>query len=221
MTHQSIVQCLGAVTFPAFMAERVYMHEFRKETGLPANLQRWQPTVDAMLEQVDTDGPIYLMVDQKQLNSGDFHRRSGVHIDGYWHAGNEMHQGHRIYAHGGVPGVPRHSPAPRHSGISAKGRWDTPSPDWSHADFSEPEGILLASDIQACRAFKGNYSGMPKDGGDYSHLDLGQLEEVILQPGRVYAGNVSMLHETLPVTQACTRTLVRLNVPGWTPKEES
>ena len=58
-------------------------------------------------------------------------------------------------------------------------------------------------------------------GGDYSHLDLGQLEEVILQPGRVYAGNVSMLHETLPVTQACTRTLVRLNVPGWTPKEES
>lgn len=211
MTHQSIIQCLGTVAFPAFMAERVYMHEFRKESGLPVNLQRWQPTVDAMLEQVDTDGPIYLMVDQKQLNSGDLHRRSGVHIDGYWHPAIQAHGG------GQNPFAPSHGPAPRHSGISTKGRWD--NNNWAHADFSEPEGILLASDIQACRAFKGSYTGMPKEGGDYSHLDLSQLEEVILEPGRVYAGNVNMLHETLPVSQACTRTLVRLNVPGWTPKE--
>lgn len=28
----------------------------------------------------------------------------------------------------------------------------------------------------------------------------------------------TMLHESLPVEIGCTRQLVRLNVPGWTPK---
>jgi len=213
MNQQSIVQHLGAVTFPAFMAERVYMHEFRKESGLPVELQHWQPTVDAMLQQVDTDGPIYLMVDQKALVAGELHRRPGVHVDGYWHPALQAHGG----GHGSVPGH-RPAPAPRHGGISAKGRWDTPN-NWAHADFSEPEGIILASDVQACRAYVGSYTGIPGEGGDFSHLDLNQLDQVALLPGQVYAGNVSMLHETLPVAQACTRTLVRLNVPGWTPKE--
>lgn len=104
--YQSIVRSGLSVTFPAFMAERVYMEEFTKQDGLPEHLSRWQNTVDTMLTGVDTDGPIYLMVDQA------------------------------------VPLI-----------------------------------------------------------RDY-----------------VYAGNVSMLHESLPVAETCERTVVRLNVPGWTPQ---
>jgi hypothetical protein len=44
------------------------------------------------------------------------------------------------------------------------------------------------------------------------------MDEIILDSGRVYAGNVTMLHESIPVPFDCLRTLVRLNVPGWTPQ---
>lgn len=220
MINQSIVQQRGQVSFPTFMAERIYMHEFRKEIGLPPSMSHWQATVDSMLEGIDADGPIYLMVDQKVLRAGDLHRRPGVHVDGYWHPAIQAHGGgHKMSAHGSVPPSPGHRPEPyRHHAISVKGRWDKPGNDWSHADFSEPEGIILASSVQACRAYAGEYVGMPGDGGDYSHLNTGDLSRVDLMPGIVYAGNVSMLHETLPVTHDCTRTLVRLNVPGWSPR---
>lgn len=220
MINQSIVQQRGQVSFPAFMAERIYMHEFRKEIGLPASIAHWQATVDSMLEGVDTDGPIYLMVDQKVLRAGDLHRRPGVHVDGYWHPAIQAHGGgHKLTAHGSVPPPPGHQPEPRrHGAISAKGRWGVPS-DWSHADFSEPEAIILASNVQACRAYSGEYHGKPGDGGDFSHLDTHGLIRTDLSPGVVYAGNVCMLHETLPVMQDCARTLVRLNVPGWSPRQ--
>ena len=39
-----------------------------------------------------------------------------------------------------------------------------------------------------------------------------------MEPGRVWAGEaLSFLHESLPLQVHALRTLVRLNVPGWTP----
>lgn len=191
MNLQSIVQQRGNVQFPAFLAERVYMREFRKGS-LPADLGRWQPTIDAMLDGIDIDGPIYLMIDQSVVQAGAAQRRPGVHIDGYWIPG--------LQAHGG--------------GGSHAGRWDS-SPTWKHCSFDQPEALILASSITASRAFSGEYSGQPGDGGDFSHLDLTGLEERTLLAGRIYAGNVTMLHESLPVVTNCQRTLVRLSVPGW------
>lgn len=48
---KSIVQPRGNVQFPEFTRERVYMREFKKKEGLPFDLRRWQPTVDAMLHE--------------------------------------------------------------------------------------------------------------------------------------------------------------------------
>ena len=191
MNLQSIVQQRGNVQFPAFLAERVYMREFRKGS-LPADLSRWKPTVDAMLDGVDTDGPIYLMIDQSVVQAGAAQRRPGVHIDGYWIPG--------LQAHGG--------------GGSHAGRWDS-SPDWAHCSFDRPEALILASSVTASRAFSGEFSGEPGNGGDFSHIDLTGLGEQTLLANRVYAGNVTMLHESLPVVTDCQRTLVRLSVPGW------
>lgn len=200
MNHSIVQQC-GPVAFPAFMAERVYMREFRKESGLPSDLVRWQSTIDAMLDGVDTDGPIYLMIDQKALRAGESHRRPGVHVDGYWHPAIGKHQGHRaVSAHGGGG-----------HGTGCAG-------NWSNFDFSAPEGIILASDVQACRAYAGEFHGAPGEGGDYAHITLSGLDRIELASNTVYAGNVSMLHETVPVNRDCVRTLVRLNVPGWTPQ---
>ena len=193
MKNLSQVIELGAVQFPAFLAERVYMREFRLETGLPEDLRRWQGTVDQMLAGVDTDSPIYLMIDQGVVKANTSHRRPGAHIDGYWIAAKQRHGGSGGHV----------------------GRWDSPGQQWNSCSFDKAEALILASDVSASRALVGSFEGFPGEGGDCSLLDLSNLAEVRLKAGIAYAGNVTMVHESLPVLQDTTRTLVRLSVPGW------
>lgn len=194
---KSILQQRGAVPFPEFTGERVYMRAFNKAQGLPFDLRRWQPTVDAMLDGVDVAGPIYIMIDQGVVAPGTSQRRPGLHIDGYW-----------------VPSIQAHGGGGRHvSNPAADGRHN-----WSHCDFSTAEGLILASDVRASRALVGEFDSAPGQGGDYSHLDTKDLRSVELEAGLAYAGNVTMLHESLPLQVATPRTLVRLNVPGWSPE---
>lgn len=202
---KSIVKEVGDVSFPIHTMERVYMKEFRKETGLPAELKRWQPTIDQMLLEVDTDGPIYLMIDQGLVKANTTHRRKGVHIDGYWIP--------QLQTHGNQPGG-------HITNLEAvRGYWDgdywntnPKSKDWPD------EALILASSVSASRAYIGEWDGVIKDGGDCSHLDLSRLECVSLEANKVYAGNVTMLHESTPVMEDVLRSLVRLSVPGWSPK---
>lgn len=231
MGIQSIVQKRGSVAFPQFIGERVYMREFRKSMGLPSDLKdRWQHTVDAMLDGVDTDGPIYIMIDQGLVKAGTTQRRPGLHIDGYWHPAISAHGG--VSHHGSQPVAPKkdrrerkpseggHGGVPsRHAGspMASEGEWDRSYEPWKTCELSVPEGLILASNISACRAVIGEYHEIPREGGDCSHVDVSGMDEVIMLPNTVYAGNVGMLHESMPVAKDVQRTLVRLSVPGWTP----
>lgn len=223
---KSIVQQRGDVVFPQFLAERVYMREFYKDKPLPDDLSRWQPTVDAMLADVDTDGPIYLMVDQGVIRGGNTHRREGVHIDGYWNPGIAGHGHNGISAHGagrpsqGHGGQRREHgyvppPPPGHGGRGG-GSHLAGVGGWANATYEEHEGILLASDVQAAMGYMGDFHGSPVDGGNCAHIDTTGLVAVPFEAGKVYAGNVTMLHESLPVAKTCNRTVVRLNIPNWT-----
>ena len=194
MQHLSYVEQRGKVSFPEFTAERVYMKEFYKEKGLPSELSRWQNTVDSMLEGVETDGPIYLMIDQGVVKGGTSQRRGGLHVDGYWNP--------RISAHGGTKHI---------------GSWKTGG--WVNCDFKDKEALILASSLTAARGYQGIWEGSCGEGGDCSHINTSNLKEVAMHAGNIYAGNVTMLHESLPVAEDCIRTLVRLNVPGWSPEK--
>lgn len=177
---QSIVQQRGSVTFPVHTGERVYMKEFRKQSGLPKELSRWQSTVDAMLEGIDTDGP-------------------GLHIDGYW--------------------VPELRAWDNNNWITKVAGHDTrPGGHITQASAWKDEAIILASDVSASRALSGYFEGLPGDGGDCSHINTSEMMEHRLACNTVYAGNVLMLHESLPLSIDCQRSLVRLNVPGWSPQ---
>jgi hypothetical protein len=198
-TFNSILQQRGNVTFPTFTEEHIYMRRFLKREGLPFDLARWQPTVDDMLVGIEVDGPLYLMVDQSTVIAGNTQRRPGLHIDGYWCESIQAHGQHR--------GRPGHI-----------GTWDTPGSRWKQCDFEEPEAILLASDVSASRALIGEWEGTVGEGGDCSSISTRGLQAQTLKAGRAYAGNVTMLHESLPVAENCKRTLVRINVPGWEPK---
>ena len=194
MQHLSYVEQRGKVNFPEFTGERVYMKEFYKEKGLPSELSRWQNTVDSMLEGVETDGPIYLMIDQGVVKGGTSHRRSGLHVDGYWIPG--------VMAHGGGKHI---------------GSWKTGG--WVNCNFKDKEALILASSLTAARGYQGIWEGSCGEGGDCSHINTSNLKEVVMHAGNIYAGNVAMLHESLPVAEDCIRTLVRLNVPGWSPEK--
>ncbi len=209
--QNSIIQQRGSVSFPEFTGERVYMRPFLKEHGLPQDLRRWQPTVDAMLYGVDTDKEIYLMIDQASVKAMTTHRRPGVHIDGHWVPSKQAHKGpdnpgHRMPNR---PGRSRHE-MPRH--LMPKGRHDR-----HVTKHTYDEAIILASDVTACVGYAGAWDGDVGTGGDCQHVDLSGLTPVTFESNRVYAGNVWMLHESVPVRKDCLRTVVRRNVPGWSP----
>lgn len=200
---KSLIKEIGPVQFPANTGERIYMLPITKRDGLPSNLARWQPTIDSMLLGVDVDGPIYLMIDQGIVKAGTSHRRGGPHIDGNWNPG--------ISAHGGGGGGWGPPPSPGHRPKLSHG---SNGCGWNAENFS-PEALILASDVTASCAYVGEIDGDPVEGGDCSHLDLSTALRVPLIAGKAYAGNVTMVHESLPVPTDCKRTLVRLNVPGF------
>lgn len=213
---ESVIHEGGKVTFPAFNRERHYMIPFMQREGLPKELQHWQETVDDMLDGIKTHEPIYFMADQSYVHAGLTHRRPGVHVDGYWiadttgHGGSGRHQGgvHRSRR----PGF--HSPG-RHrgSGTHASGRWEFP--DWRFIDFSAPEAILLASDVQGARAWTGLYNEqLIGDGGAADKVPTELMSSLDLKAGRVYQGNVATLHASVPHGESVYRSMVRLNCPG-------
>jgi hypothetical protein len=63
--------------------------------------------------------------------------------------------------------------------------------------------------------YKGIYGGKIGDMGDCRHIDAPWLAKVALQAGNTYALNVTGLHESLPIDPSIPRTIVRINVPGW------
>lgn len=230
---KSIVKELGEVNFPSFEGEQYYMIPFFKRNGLPKHMSRWQETVDQMLVGVETDDPIYIMIDQGLVKKETSHRRPGVHIDGFWIpdvsntnsdqgidvslVSEELrefyqeqqkircHQTHitRLSAHG-MPSYPGHTSQPVKR---------PQKPIQRPKNFEE--AIILASNIRGCVAYTGDWHGEIGTGGDCSHIDLSGLDRVELQANKAYVGNVAMLHESVPLDAECYRTLVRLNVPGF------
>jgi hypothetical protein len=230
MKYISHIETRGTVTFPEFTGERVYMRGFLQRDGLPADLVRWQPVVDSLLDGIETDQPIYIMVDEGFVRAGSAQRREGLHIDGYWNPGLQAH-GNDTGGHGSVPRGHGYVPPSGHRSIPA-GHGHTPpsghgsvppsrhgsgATAWHHADFKAPEGLILASSVSAARGYVGEFLGPIGEGGDCSAIDLSGLRIMPMDAGIVYAGNVTALHESLPVERDCYRQLVRLNVPGWSP----
>jgi len=158
------------------------------ERELPSEFSRWQPTVDAMLSGLDGEGPCYLMVDQSTVEVGKSHRRPGLHVDGNWIQ--------PLRCHGTGP------PGHKHIG----------------RDYFQyaPETIVLAADVLGAMAYAGEFDAEIGPGGEVE-TDVSRMDFVPLTPGVAWAGNVTMLHESVPVEKTALRTLVRINAPGYAP----
>lgn len=199
MNIQSIIQRRSPVTFPEWEGDRIYMRPFK----VGDDLGKHTDTVRAMLDGVDTKETCYLMVDEALVKAGTFHRRPGKHIDGWWDDGLSAHNG----------SGPQHVIEPMHRRPPCPGHR---SPFHAHSEGRE-EGIFLASNITACVGYAGVFDGEPREGGDCDHIDVSGMTPINMEAGVTFAGNVSMLHESTPVSFDCFRTVYRINVPHWKP----
>ncbi len=193
----------ATVSFPAFTGERVYMREFTPGRDLPADLERWQPTVDAMLRGVRATGKAYLMIDQAEVPAARTHRRPGLHVDGYWHPG----VGHND---GPAPGGGHNpAPAPRPGHIFAGGHG-------GHCQIGAREALVIAASVEGCEAFEGEWAGEAGKGGDCSAVDVRSLTRRRMPAGVAFVGETgAFLHAAIQLVAAARRTVVRVNVQGW------
>lgn len=84
--------------------------------------------------------------------------------------------------------------------------WDIIVEAWSDADIIEAIG--WASTLRGC------VKKLKPAVELYTEMESNCQFEA---PVKAYAGNVSMLHESMPLPTDTLRTLVRINVPGWSP----
>lgn len=72
-------------------------------------------------------------------------------------------------------------------------------------------GMLIASNYSSCKGWNGKYKGKAKEGGDCSHINLGN--GFLLKENTVYYGNSQFIHESLPLDQDFFRVLFRITLP--------
>lgn len=183
-TLRSDYQSLGAVKLP-YQGRQVYMQAFdMSNPTLPQSLADYEPIVKSLLDRsgVAMTGTGYLTVDEKVVTAGMSQRRPGPHVDGCFQP-ELMDWGHA----GG---------------------------EWNHNCNNVPVprmSIIVAASVAGCKAWRGTFNGEPTNGGDLSHLTLGDGE--ILQAQTGYLLTPDCIHESMRYSVDTERTFMRIALP--------
>lgn len=183
---------LCSTEFPSFSKTRIMMMPviLGKMRTIPEGLSHYRPLIHSLFEAQDYEGEIgYLTIDEKVLEPGQTHRRSGIHVDG-------------IY---------KSSPG----GWGGGGSWGG---GFGHSS-NEGTGFLTVSSHAQCKAWKQEFTGRPGDEGECEHLAEQCQEDCaeLFNPGQVYWANPLCVHESLPAKQTVMRQFVRLSLPSSAP----
>lgn len=184
---KSIVRSVGTVVMPEFGNQMLYMHPLDVQKPImPSAFKRWDGLVEDLIKRVPlTEGTVYITIDEKTLMPGTTHRRPGAHIDGIWEP--------KLGIHRGEDDRPGHR---------------------THTFSKNPGGgLLLVSSEVGCRAYPGEFEGSPGTGGDCEHMRKQFGDALTMQESTVYLCNVFGVHESIPVTKATRRSLVRISLP--------
>lgn len=180
----STIKQAGLISFPSFTGERVYMQPFIKVDG------------EVLLPSKLTR---WAPTISAMLEGIKTTARMYLMID---QSTVEARTSHR-------------RPSPHIDGLWREKGAGTITADLQTKKKFEEEIILLASDIEGCVAYTGEYDPVGfKPGGDCSGMDLSKLERVVMKAEYVYHCTAATIHESIPVTKACERALVRINIPS-------
>jgi hypothetical protein len=186
---------IKTISLPPYRGDRVYMHEFYIENPiLPVGYERWMSTLQEIIKySPKKTGKAYLTIDEKLVKKGESHRRGGPHTDGNY-----------IFGWGGGG-----------SGwlTGEDGRF-LPREQHEQQYCSEKGGMLIVSSYTSCKGWVGEFDGQPNQGGDCSHLDLSKMDSFYLESNKLYWGNSTFIHESLPLEEDVERQLVRVTLPA-------
>jgi hypothetical protein len=156
--------------------------------------EKFQAAVKQMIDFLPAKaGEAYLTVDGRVVEKGRTHRRGAPHIDGnYLYAGS--------WDRGGGNGWK----------VGEGGREIT-SEEHRLSYCSATGGMIIASNYPACKGWNGTFSADAKEGGDCSHINLG--DGFLLKPNVAYYGNSQWIHESLPIDKTAHRTIIRITLP--------
>lgn len=184
----------GIIEMPEFKGRNLYMHKMRMdEISLPTEVEDFKNPIETILSKIENRSNVcYVTIDEKHIN-GCTHRRSGIHVDFNWDEKLKSHSG------GGNGG---------HKNI-VSGKWGTGG-YWNDKNI-EMGGMLLVSNYEGCKVWKGEYDGEIKDGGDCSGINVSNLESEIMPANEVYYLNALGIHESLVINKEVYRTLIRIN----------
>lgn len=187
---RSMVTVTNGIDLPLYLGEQA-MTEFDLNTlaGLPTEFVK---IARAMLLNIKhCGGKAFFTIHGKKLMKGETLRRGGAHTDGNY----EPHQmtfgggGWKVGQDG--PSINTQLHARQYNTIKG--------------------GILLASNYESCLGWVGDYKGLPKTGGDCSHIELDK--PFMLEKNKVYCGNNHFIHESLPLSGDVHRVMVRITMP--------
>lgn len=145
-----------------------------------------------MMQGVDVKGgTAFLTLHGKKLKKGETLRRGGPHTDGNY-------EPHLMTFGGGGWKVGQDGP-----GINTA---------LHDRQYNNPRGgIILASNYSSCLGWIGEYEGLPRTGGDCSHIQLDAPFE--LEANKVYYGNNHFIHESVEVKDDVHRVFARITLP--------
>lgn len=191
---KSIALEMHQVEFPSFTGLQVYMKNAMSSVAHLCVPEAYRAMVRGMLDaaKVPADQQVWITIDESHVTEGNSHRRGRAHVDGC--------REHLSWGDGGwLNGVP--------------GR-EVPDHIQKLSYENELGGMLIASNFQACKVWKGEYSGVPGLGGDCEHLrdQFGNLEESMMKDNTVYLTNSTCIHESMPLTKTFDRQLIRITL---------
>lgn len=166
------------------------------EDILSKTIVPFYPIVKEMLTGIDLLGnTAYLTIHGKNLKKGEMLRRGGKHIDGNFDPDIFNWTCH---------------------GVDFE-EWlkkEAPSVNSKYHDIlynSDRGGILLLSNYSSCLGWVGEFEGIAGLGGDCSHIETN--EPFMLERNKVYYGNSTFIHESIPVEEDVYRIMFRITLP--------
>lgn len=171
-----------------YQGRQKYMHEFDLANPvMEPGYEDYLETVVKLCKAAGaTLGTAYMTVDEKVIQKGNTQRRPKPHVDGCFIPKKNS------WGHDGGNGWLHNC---NDIGIGPIGRM----------------AIIVASSIQGCMAWKGEFDAEPKSDGDLSHLELPEGDLLLSNVG--YLLSPDCVHESLPMAKTIQRSFLRIALP--------
>jgi hypothetical protein len=179
---------LGPVTLP-FAGRQKYMHSFDLAAPvMAAGYEDYMEPVVALCKAAGAvSGTAHMTVDEKIIAAGMSQRRPKPHVDGCFYP--------------------------------AMNRWGGGGGGWNH--YCNNTGgsplrrmpVIVAASVAGCRAWRGQFDGLPDEGGDLSHISdqLGMGE--VLPPNAGFLLSPDCVHESMLFDRPTQRSFLRIALP--------